>query len=71
LNLAKNIKKIAQDVLINESTAIQNLIHLIDDSFKACVQEIYSAKGCVVTTGFGKSAIIANKIVATHKAIIV
>jgi len=52
-------------VLINESSAIQNLTQLIDDSFEACVNEIYSAKGRVVVTGIGKSAIIANKIVAT------
>ena len=65
LNLVKNIKKIARDVLINESQAIQNLCNLIDDSFEACVKEIYSAKGRVVVTGIGKSAIIANKIVAT------
>ena len=65
LNLVKNIKKIARDVLINESQAIQNLTTLIDDSFEACVKEIYSAKGRVVVTGIGKSAIIANKIVAT------
>ena len=65
LNLVKNIKKIARDVLINESQAIQNLTNLIDDSFEACVKEIYSAKGRVVVTGIGKSAIIANKIVAT------
>jgi arabinose-5-phosphate isomerase len=65
LNLAKNIKKIARDVLINESLAIQNLTTSIDDSFEACVKEIYSAKGRVVVTGVGKSAIIANKIVAT------
>jgi len=65
LNLVKNIKKIARDVLINESQAIQNLTTLIDDSFEACVKEIYSAKGRVVVTGVGKSAIIANKIVAT------
>lgn len=65
LNLVKNIKKIAQDVLLNESAAIHNLTQFIDDSFEACVQEIYSAKGRVVVTGIGKSAIIANKIVAT------
>ena len=65
LNLTKNIKKIAQDVLLNESAAIQNLTNFIDDGFEACVQEIYSAKGRVVITGIGKSAIIANKIVAT------
>jgi len=52
-------------VLINESRAIENLTNFIDDNFEACVQEIYSAKGRVVVTGIGKSAIIANKIVAT------
>jgi arabinose-5-phosphate isomerase len=65
LNLQKNIKKIAQDVLNNESRAIQNLTQYIDNDFEACVQEIYSAKGRVVVTGVGKSAIVANKIVAT------
>lgn len=65
MNLLKNIKKIAQDVLINESQAIENLTNFIDNQFEACVREIYSAKGRVVITGIGKSAIIANKIVAT------
>jgi len=65
LNLAKNIKKIARDVLLNESSAIHNITNFIDDNFEACVREIYSAKGRVVVTGVGKSAIIANKIVAT------
>ncbi|HZB13857.1 MAG TPA: KpsF/GutQ family sugar-phosphate isomerase [Chryseolinea sp.] len=65
MNLAKNIKKIAQDVLLNESSAIHNISNFIDDNFEACVREIYSAKGRVVITGVGKSAIIANKIVAT------
>lgn len=65
MNITKNIKKIAQDVLKNESEAIQKLSQYIDDNFVACVQEIYSAKGRVVITGIGKSAIIANKIVAT------
>jgi arabinose-5-phosphate isomerase len=65
LNLVKNIKKIARDVLINESRAIHDLSNFIDDNFEACVREIYSSKGRVVITGVGKSAIIANKIVAT------
>jgi arabinose-5-phosphate isomerase len=65
LNLVKNIKKIARDVLINESRAIHELSNFIDDNFEACVREIYSSKGRVVITGVGKSAIIANKIVAT------
>lgn len=65
MKLAKNIKKIAQEVLLNESQAIEKITAFIDDSFEACVREIYSAKGRVVITGIGKSAIIANKIVAT------
>lgn len=65
MNLVKNIKKIARDVLLNESRAIENLTNYIDNDFESCVQEIYSAKGRVVITGIGKSAIIANKIVAT------
>jgi len=65
LKLAKNLKKIAQDVLLNESRAIEKITAFIDDNFEACVREIYSAKGRLVITGIGKSAIIANKIVAT------
>ena len=65
MKLAKNLKKIAQDVLLNEAKAIEKLTAHIDDNFEACVREIYSAKGRLVITGIGKSAIIANKIVAT------
>jgi len=65
LKLIKNIQKIAKSVLLNESEAIKNLTDFIDESFEACVNEIYHSKGRVVVTGIGKSAIIANKIVAT------
>jgi len=65
LNIAKNIKQIAKDVLINEARAIENLTHYIDNDFEDCVREILQSKGRVVITGIGKSAIIANKIVAT------
>jgi arabinose-5-phosphate isomerase len=65
LNLVKNIKNIARDVLLNESRAVENLINYIDNDFESCVREIYESKGRVVVTGIGKSAIIANKIVAT------
>lgn len=68
MNLQKNIKKIAQDVLLNESRAIENLIGRIDSNFEACVRQINSVKGRVVITGIGKSAIIANKIVATFNS---
>jgi len=48
-----------------ESEAIANLAHLLDDDFADAVQLIYNSKGRVIITGIGKSAIIANKIVAT------
>ncbi|MEP2668364.1 MAG: KpsF/GutQ family sugar-phosphate isomerase [Cyclobacteriaceae bacterium] len=65
MNLTKNIKKVAIEVLLNEARAIENLTQFIDDDFEACVKEILGSKGRVVITGIGKSAIIANKIVAT------
>jgi arabinose-5-phosphate isomerase len=68
LNLAKNIKNIAREVLLNESRAVENLIKNIDNDFEACVNEILQCKGRVVITGIGKSAIIANKIVATFNS---
>lgn len=65
MNITKNIKKIAKTVLINEAKAVENLTNFIDNDFEACVREIIQCRGRVVLTGIGKSAIIANKIVAT------
>lgn len=52
-------------MLINESDAVRKLVNFIDDDFENCVKELLRSKGRVVITGVGKSAIIANKIVAT------
>ncbi|MBL7875650.1 MAG: KpsF/GutQ family sugar-phosphate isomerase [Cyclobacteriaceae bacterium] len=65
MNIRKNIKQIAKEVLINEARAVENLAQFIDNDFEACVNEILQSNGRVVITGIGKSAIIANKIVAT------
>lgn len=65
MNLAKNIRNTATRVLQNEANAILNLIEGLDGDFDACVERILHSKGRVVITGVGKSAIIANKIVAT------
>jgi len=65
LKLVKNIQTIARNVLLNEADAIRKLASYIDKSFEETVQAIYNAKGRIVVTGIGKSAIIANKIVAT------
>ena len=52
-------------MLINEAMAIRKVGDLIDQQFEDCVQEILKSNGRVVVTGVGKSAIVANKIVAT------
>jgi arabinose-5-phosphate isomerase len=65
LKLTKNITTSAIQVLQKEAKAIQNLINYIDDDFVACVEAILGSSGRVVITGIGKSAIVANKIVAT------
>lgn len=65
MKLVKNIQNTAKQVLVNEALAIQKIAEFIDEDFERCVQEIYHSNGRVVVTGIGKSAIIANKIVAT------
>lgn len=60
-----DIKDVAKKVILQESEAIQNLADYIDDDFEKVVQLIYKSKGRVIVTGIGKSAIIAQKIVAT------
>lgn len=65
LNLAKNIQNIAREVLINESRALAQIASYINNEFEQCVQTILASTGRVVITGIGKSAIIAQKIVAT------
>lgn len=61
----KKLTKIAEKVLLQEAEAIRKISQLLDDSFSDCVEAILQLKGRVVITGIGKSAIIANKIVAT------
>ncbi len=65
MNLVKNIKYTAIKVLQIEAEAVKGLISFIDDDFEDCVNAILSSNGRVVITGIGKSAIVANKIVAT------
>ena len=60
-----DIKEVAKKVIADEALAIQNLARFIDDDFEKVVRLIYNTKGRVIVTGIGKSAIIAQKIVAT------
>lgn len=52
-------------MLANEAEAIEQVADLIDENFEKCIEEIFNSSGRVVITGIGKSAIVANKIVAT------
>lgn len=61
----EQILSIASQTIMAESTAISRLNELLTDDFALAVQEIFQTKGRVVITGIGKSAIIAQKIVAT------
>jgi len=65
LNLTKNIQTTAKRTLLQEAAAIQKVATYIDTEFEQIVELILSMKGRLVVTGIGKSAIIANKIVAT------
>ncbi|ARV08933.1 D-arabinose 5-phosphate isomerase [Winogradskyella sp. PC-19] len=60
-----SILDIAKSTITMESNAIANLVDLLTDDFANATELIYNSKGRVIITGIGKSAIIANKIVAT------
>lgn len=65
LKLSKNIQSTAKKVLQQESEAIFQLIESIDSDFEACVEYLMNIPGRIVFTGIGKSAIVAQKIVAS------
>lgn len=59
------LKKIAVQTLETEAASIKGLTDFIGEDFIKSVHLIYESKGRIIVTGIGKSAIIANKIVAT------
>lgn len=61
----ENILASAKKTILSESESIAKLTQFIDDNFVNAVDIIYNSKGRIVVTGIGKSAIIAQKIVAT------
>jgi len=65
LKLKENILSVAKKTISIEAKSIANLEKLLTQDFADAVQYIYNSKGRVIITGIGKSAIIANKIVAT------
>lgn len=59
------IKQIALNTIKTEAESIAELALFIDDSFEKAITVIHEAKGRVVVSGIGKSAIVGQKIVAT------
>lgn len=59
------IKNTAKTAISIEAEAVKGLLLNINDDFANAVELIHKSKGRVVITGIGKSAIIAQKIVAT------
>jgi arabinose-5-phosphate isomerase len=61
----EKILNTAKNTILSESIAIAKLVDFLDDNFVETVDIIYNSKGRLVITGIGKSAIIAQKIVAS------
>lgn len=61
----KNIIEFGKEVIKLQAESVKNLVELVDENFEKAVNLILNSDGRVIVTGIGKSAIIANKIVAT------
>ncbi|UOB17211.1 KpsF/GutQ family sugar-phosphate isomerase [Abyssalbus ytuae] len=65
MNTHNTIIEIARRAIKTQSEAISNLVKYVNEEFAEATETIFDLKGRVIVTGVGKSAIIANKIVAT------
>jgi len=63
--IADEIIKNAIEALKIEAQSLENLTSFINSDFVNSVELVLNSKGRVVVTGIGKSAIVAQKIVAT------
>ena len=63
-----DIKKIARETIAIELAAVAKLESSINDDFENAINLILSTKGRLIVAGIGKSANIANKMVATFNS---
>ena len=63
-----DIKKIARETIAIELAAVAKLESSINDDFVNAINLILSTKGRLIVAGIGKSANIANKMVATFNS---
>ena len=66
--MALSIKQVAEKTIELEARAISGLSAYVNEGFIKTVEAIASSKGRVVVSGIGKSAVIAQKIVATFNS---
>lgn len=64
----ENILASAKKTILSESESVAKLINFLTEDFAKSVETIYQNKGRLVVTGIGKSAIIAQKMVATFNS---
>ena len=64
----EDIKKQALETIELEAESINGLKQYINDEFLNVVEMVHHSKGRIVITGIGKSAIIAQKAVATFNS---
>ncbi len=65
MNTLENILLNAKKSILSQSESIAKLNDYLTPDFAKSVELIYQSKGRLIVTGIGKSAIIAQKIVAT------
>lgn len=68
MDTKENILILAKKTILSESESIAKLIDFIDVSFAEATQILFNSKGRLIVTGIGKSAIIAQKMVATFNS---
>ncbi|HIZ86276.1 MAG TPA: KpsF/GutQ family sugar-phosphate isomerase [Candidatus Coprenecus stercoravium] len=64
-NIVENLKKYALETIQVEARAVDALPEIVDEGFGKAVEVMAMCKGRIVVSGVGKSAIIAQKMVAT------
>lgn len=60
-----NVKKYAEQCIIEEANAVMQLLPQLDDNFNRAVELMLHCKGKIIVTGVGKSGHIGAKIAAT------
>lgn len=64
-DIQTRIAEIARQTIAIEAEALQQLSASVDEDFTSAVHAIFLSRGRLIVTGIGKSAIVAQKIVAT------